>query len=199
MKYKSSILGILCFLSAFSVFSQQPQTVPIATDEQIEKISRDMSKVVNSVEDLNKQMKEFFKTFTTNQGIKLSDKQQKLLFAFEILNRAEQRLSTLQTLKVALAERQSATRLTIARINYDLIPESVDKYVAVRGGSTNAEQLRQSRRQALEKEKYEMTKLLSELDDSVDQINAEMAQLQMFLRNVRQRIFGEINNEINGL
>lgn len=144
-------------------------------------------------------MKEFFGTFTTNQGIKLSDKQQKLLFAFEILNRAEQRFSILQTLKVSLAERQSATRLTIARINDDLLPESINKYIAVRGGSMNAEQLRQSRRQALEKEKYEMTKLLNELNDNIDQISAEMAQLQIFLRNIRQRIFGEINNEINDL
>ncbi len=199
MKIKTAILGILFFLSSLCIFSQETQPVPIATGEQVEKISRDMSKVVNSVDDLNKQMKEFFRTFTTNQGIKLSDKQQKLLFAFEILNRAEQRLATLQTLKVSLAERQSATRLTLARINDDLIPESIEKYVAVRGGSTNAEQLRQSRRQALEKEKYEITKLLEEIDTGIDQITAEMAQLQMFLRNVRQRIFGEINNEINDL
>lgn len=199
MKIKAVFFGILFILSASSVFSQTTQPNPIATGEQIEKISRDMSRVANSVDELNKQMKQFFQTFTTNQGIKLSDKQQKLLFAFEILNRAEQRLSTLQTLKVALAERQSATRLTLARINDDLLPESIDKYVITRGGSTNAEQLRQSRRQALEKEKYELTKLLSELDDNIDQISGEMAQLQMFLRNIRQRIFGEINNEINDL
>ncbi len=196
MKLYAAILAFFCSLTVSTVFSQQTQPVPIATGEQVERITRDMAKVANSVDELNKAMKEFFKTFTTNQGIKLSDKQQKLLFAFEILNRAEQRLSTLQTLKVTLAERQSSVRLAIGRINDDLIPDSINKYVLARGGTTNADQMKQSRRQTLEKEKYEMDQLLSELTNQIDDINSEMVQLQMFLRNIRQKIFGEVSREV---
>lgn len=196
MKVKATIFAILFSLSVSTVLSQQTQPVPIATGEQVEKISRDMAKVVNSVDELNKAMKEFFKTFSTNQGIKLSDKQQKLLFAFEILNRAEQRLSTLQILKVSLAERQSSVRLSIGRINDDLVPDSINKYVLARGGTTNADQLRLMRRQTLEKEKFEMNQLLNELNTQIDEINSEMIQLQMFLRNIRQKIFGEVSREV---
>jgi hypothetical protein len=199
MRFSFAILVMIWLLSSVMVFSQQTQSAPIATGEQIEKITRDISRVAVSVDELNKQLKQFFGTFTTNQGIKLSEKQQKILFAFEILNRAEQRLSTLQTLKLSLIERQSSTRLTLARINDDLMPESIDKYVAVRGGTTNAEQFRQMRRQVLENEKTEITNLLNELDSQIDEITGEIVQILMFIRNVRQRIFGEINREIADL
>ena len=196
MKFKAVIFALFCSLNCSVIFSQQSQPVPIASGEQVERITRDMAKVANSVEELNKSMKEFFKTFSTNQGIKLSDKQQKLLFAFEILNRAEQRLSTLQILKVSLAERQSSVRLTIGRINDDLVPDSINKYVLARGGTINADQLKQSRRLTLEKEKIEMNQLLNELTNQIDDINSEIAQLQMFLRNIREKIFGEVSREV---
>lgn len=196
MKVKAAIFAILCSLLVPAVLSQQTQSVPIATGEQVEKITRDMAKIANSVDEMNKAMKEFFITFSTNQGIKLSGKQQKLLFAFEILNCAEQKLSTLQNLKVSPAERQSSVRLSIGRINDDLVPDSINKYVLARGGTTNADQMKQSRRQTLEKEKIEMNQLLNELTNQIDDINSEIAQLQMFLRNIREKIFGEVSREV---
>lgn len=199
MNFKATVFVITCILSATAVFSQQTQQpTPIASSEQIEKISKDMSKVANSVDELNKQMKKFFETFSTNQGLRLSERQQKLLFAFEILNRAEQRHSTLQILKLTLSERQTAIRLQLAQITDDALPQSIDRYVALRG-STNVEQLKQIRRQALEREKYELTNTISELQNSLTETNNEIRQIETFLRNVRQRIFGEINNELSDL
>lgn len=93
-------------------------------------------------------MKKFSETFSSNQGLRLSEKQQQLLFAFEILNRAEQRLATLQTLKLTFAEKQTVLRLQLSRITDDLLPQSVNRYVALRG-TTNVDQLKQIRRQAL--------------------------------------------------
>ncbi len=195
MKFRATLLGIICFLSVASVFAQQQ---PIATSEQIEKISRDMSKVANSVDELNKQMKKFFETFSTNQGLRLSEKQQRLLFAFEILNRAEQRLTTLQILRLTFAEKQTILRLKLAEITDDSLPQSIDRYVALRG-STNVEQLKQIRRQALEREKSELTNTLNELQNNISETDNEIRQIQQFLRNIRQRIFGEINNELSDL
>lgn len=143
-------------------------------------------------------MKKFFETFSTNQGLKLSEKQSRILFAFEILNRAEQRIATLQTLKLTFAERQTALRLLLARITDDSLPQSIDRYVSLRG-TTNAEQLREIRRQALQKEKYELTKLLDELQNNINEINEEIRQTELFLKSIRQRIFGEIDKELSDL
>lgn len=193
--FRSVFAGIIFVLSASAAFSQQPPPVPIATTEQVEKISKDMSRMTIAVTDVSTQLKKFFEVFSTNQGLRMSEKQQKLLFAFEILNRSEQRLSTLQTLKVQLSERQSSARLLLARINDDLLPESIERYVGARG-TTNAEQLRQMRQYTLDKEKFEITKLISDIDRSLDDINRELRQLELLIRNTRDRLFAEINKEL---
>jgi hypothetical protein len=190
--------GMIFVLSASAAFSQQPPQgvpVPIATSDQMEKVSKDMSRMTASVTEVSAQLKKFFEVFSTNQGLRMTEKQQKLLFAFEILNRSEQRLSTLQTLKVSLSERQSSARLLLARINDDLLPESIERYVGARG-TTNAEQLRQMRQYTLDKEKFEVTKLISDIDRSLEDINRELRSLELLIRNTRDRLFGEINKEL---
>jgi hypothetical protein len=72
--------------------------------------------------------------------------------AFEILNRAEQRLVNLQKMRLDIAERQSPMRLQLERLNIDLLPQSIDRYVSTRG-TLNAEELKDIRRQVLGKEK----------------------------------------------
>jgi RNA processing factor Prp31 len=120
------------------------------------------------------------------------------LIAFEFLNRAEQRLLSLQNLKLSLAERQTAFRLQLARITDDLLPESIDRYVSTRG-TTNAEQLREIRRQALQREKNDLSILLNEINNNLNEINNEILETEMFLKTLRRRIFPEIEKEISDL
>lgn len=199
MEFRKSFFAAIFLFSAVAAFSQQtPQPTPNISNQTVENISQDLSKIAKSVEDLNKQMKKFFETFSSNQGLKLSEKQSRILFAFEILNRAEQRIANLQTLKLTFAEKQTALRLLLARITDDSLPQSIDRYVSLRG-TTNAEQLREIRRQALQKEKYELTKLLDELQNNINDINEEIRQTELFLKSIRQRIFGEIDKELSDL
>ena len=196
MKISLYVFVSIFLFSVSIVYSQQPTTTVSA--EQIQNISTDLSKISKSVDELSKQMKKFSETFSSNQGLRLSERQQQLLFAFEILNRAEQRLATLQTLKLTFAEKQTLLRLQLAQITDDLLPQSIDRYVSLRG-TTNVEQLKQIRRQALEKEKIELTNTIFELQNNINESNNEINQLQTFLRNIRQRIFGEIDKELSGL
>lgn len=166
--------------------------------EPVETISRDISKITRSVEEFNKNMKSFFESFSSNQGLKLSERQQKLLLAFEILNRSEQRLANLQRLKLDLTEKQSILRLQLARITDDLLPESLNRYVATRG-TTDAEQLREIRRQALARERIELSATLNDIFRSLQEMNTEINKTEMFLQNIRQRIFPEIEKELSDL
>jgi hypothetical protein len=202
---KFSHMFLLCsaaILFATSAFAQQSQTVfpPPAQDlsriaEPVENISREMSNVTKSVENLNKSLTNFFANFSSNQGLKLTERQQKMLYAFEILNRAEQRLANLQRLKLDLTEKQTTIRLQNARITDDLLPESINRYVATRG-TTDAEQLREIRRQALSRERYELTSALNDIQTSLQETNTEIRQTESFLRNVRRRVFPEIEKEL---
>lgn len=190
----------ILFSSPASAQSTQAVFPPAAPDtsrlaETVENISREMTNINKSVENLNKSLTNFFGNFSSNQGLKLTERQQKMLYAFEILNRAEQRLANLQKLKLDLTEKQTVIRLQNARITDDLLPESVDRYVATRG-TTNAEQLREIRRQALSREKYELSQALNDIQRSLQETNTEIRQTENFLRTVRQRVFPEMEKEL---
>lgn len=165
---------------------------------EIENISKETSKIAKSLDLLNKQLKNFSETFSANQGLRLSERQQKLLAAFEYLNRAEQRLATLQLLKINLFEKQSSIKVKISEVEDGLRLESVDRSVALRG-TTNAEELRSNRRQLLNKERTELNSLLNEIQNTILEIDQEIRQTENFLKNIRQRIFPNIEKELENL
>ncbi|MDQ3749585.1 MAG: hypothetical protein M3367_11345 [Acidobacteriota bacterium] len=143
-------------------------------------------------------LKNFSDTFSSNQGLRLTDRQQKLLAAFEFLNRAEQRLATLQKLKIDLSEKQTNTNSRISTVENNLRQENIDRSIAITG-STNAEEIRSNRRQLLYKQKSELNVLLNEIQDAMSDTNAEIRQTVMFLKNIRQRLSPEIEKEISDL
>ncbi len=165
---------------------------------QVENISEKLTTISKSLNSLNEKLQKFSETFSSNQGLRLSDKQQTILVAFEFLNRAEQRLSTLQKLKIDLTEKQVSVRLKLADVEDELRPESVDRSITLRG-TTNAEELRNIRRTALNKEKYELNSLVSEIQNSIRETDIEIRETESFLRRIRQRIFPAIEKEINDL
>jgi hypothetical protein len=200
MTFKSTLIIAVIFLLSTNLLAQQQPTVPVrfATDEAVENISKNMDRLTKSVEGLNRGLKSFFESYTSSQGFRLSTKQQTLLMAFEILNRAEQRLVNLQKMRLDIAERQSPMRLQLGRVTDDLLPQSVDRYVSTRG-TTNADELKDIRRQTLTKEKNEISRLLLTMENDMQKIDDEVNYTQAFIKNIRERIFPELEKELSGL
>jgi len=204
MKSRALLLPAVIFIVAQITFGQARQTNPNANlpypqpQNPMEVVANELVKVSRSVDELNNKMKNFSETFSSNQGLRLTERQQKLLMAFEFLNRAEQRLLSLQNLKLSLSEKQTSFRLQLARINDDLLPQSIDRYVSMRG-TTDAEQLREIRRQALQREKNDLTNVLYEIQNDLNSINIEINETDSFLKNLRRRLFPEIEKEISDL
>ncbi|HEX8248621.1 MAG TPA: hypothetical protein VF599_10645 [Pyrinomonadaceae bacterium] len=197
---------LLIFPPAFCAQNEQTATPVInseyynrKTAEAIENIARELVKISKSVDGFNERLKNFSETFTSNQGLRLTERQQKLLVAFEFLNRAEQRLSTLQTLKITLSERQTAARLRLAQNEADSKPEVIDRSIAMRGAITDAEEIRESRRRALTRQRSEISALINEIQDSINAVNEEIRQTEYFLRTIRGRIFPEVLKELSDL
>ena len=184
-------------LSAQQTNKEYPQLAPeiYKLSESVERISKDLTILAKSNESLNQALKKFVETFSSNQGLQLTERQQKLLVAFEFMNRYEQRLATLIKLKLDLIERQSAVRIQFATVTDDLLPESVDRYVAFRG-TTNAEQLRNIRKQILNREKVELSTVITEIQRSLQDTNNEIRQIEKILSISRQRIFPEMEKEL---
>jgi len=202
MIFKCVLIAAGLFTFAADLYAQPaalaPTPVRLATDEAVENISKNMDRLTQSVESLNRGLKTFFQSYTSSQGFRLSPKQQTLLMAFEVLNRAEQRLVNLQKMRLDIAERQSPIRLQLARIIDDLLPQSVDRYVSTRG-TTNAEELKDIRRNALNREKTEISRLLSAMENDMQKIENEVTYTQAFIKNIRERIFPELEKELTEL
>lgn len=198
--------GVACILLfAASVYSQQPAPqaypgVPIrlATDEAVENISKNMTELTKSVTTLNQGLKSFFESYTSSQGFRLSPKQQTLLMAFEILNRAEQRMVNLQKMRLDIAERQTPMRLQFAQIEDDILPQSIDRYVSTRG-TTNAQELKNIRRNALELERGNLARTLRNMENDMQNIDEEIRETQAFIVSIRNRIFPELRKELSDL
>ncbi len=188
------ILFLLPLIFCAGVFTISAQNNPANSPDALDNISRETAKISKSLDDLNKKLALFAETFTSNQGLRLSEKQQKLLFATEMLNRAETRLSTLQLLKIQLADREAATKRRIAQIEDQLRPENIDRTII---GSLDAEEVRTSRRRALLAERADLSNLLSDVQESLRDTNTELTQIQQFLRRVRRQIFADVEKELN--
>ena len=194
---------LLClFVLSCSSLSVAQQSQPIAATPQtsasydkLDVITIELDKIVQSVDKLQTNWKGFFASFSVNQGVRLTDRQQKLLFAFEALNRAEQRLGNLQKMRTESNDAQASLRIKLARISDDLLPDSIERYVATRG-SLNAQQLRDARRQALQKEQSEANNTMYQLQQDLNSINNEIRSTEQFIVNLRNRIFPELSREL---
>lgn len=204
MKCKFIVFGLTILFSFSTVFTQQNQTPTAANQESapspdpIINISNDLSKINKSVQTLSKRFKEFFDVFSSNQGLQLSEKQQKLLLAFELLNRAEQRLAILQNLRIDLVEKQTSVRTSLAKIEDDMREEKINRSVAFEG-TTNAELSRENRRRFLSSEQNNLRTLLAEMQNTLSETSSELRQLEAFVKSIRQKIFPEITRELYGL
>lgn len=192
MKIYTILLSLIFCFGTLTISAQDE--VPA----QIENISDKLTDISKTLSSLNERLKTFSDTFSSNQGLQLSARQQRVLAAFEYLNRAEERLATLQRLKIDLTEKQTSIRLKLAEVEDNLRKESIDRSVALRG-TTDTEAIREIRRRALGREQNELNSLSNEISSSIRDVEQEIRETNMFLNNIRRRIFPAIDREISDL
>lgn len=197
-------LSLPVFVGVGSAQTANPNSTPVyppqgGSPTALDHISSDLSRLTKSVETLNRNWKKFFDTFSTNQSaLLLDERQRKLVFAFEILNRMETSMVNMQKLRLELAERQSSCRQRLAIVTDNLRPESIDRSTAWRG-TTDAEGVRDIRRQALIKEQRELNVLLAQITRDLDQTNEEIRKIELQIASIRARVYGETERELADL
>ncbi len=194
MKNRSLLLAVLLLVFTYqTTFSQKQAQTPapeISEPDATLSISEQLAKIAKSVESLNKKLKNFSDTFSSNQGLKLSERQQQLLFAFELLNRAEQSISNLQKLRIELVDKQVATNTKLLQNQENSRAESIDRSIAS-VGTTNAEALRDNRRQIFAKERQGLLNLSDDIATRLSEIERDIRQTEQFVKNIRTRVFDE--------
>ena len=203
MKFTLSFCVVLliawtCQISAQSSTPIAAPSYAAPVSQSAESVPLNIARISQSVDSLNRNLSKFFANFSSNQGLKLSDKQQKLLFALEVLNRTETSLLALQRQRTDHVERLSRMRLQLAGVNENLLPQSLDRYVSLRG-TTNVVEIRDSRRQALQKEQYDLTNTVAQIQSELDRLLVEIERLQLLVASLRARLFGEVEKELADL
>ncbi|MEP7212173.1 MAG: hypothetical protein ABI791_03815 [Acidobacteriota bacterium] len=206
MKHILLAVIVICIVFQFRSFAQTTRELPApnysgpapATTMPNDTMSGDISRISRSVEELNRNLSKFFTNFSSNQGLKLSERQQKLLFALEVLTRTETSFISAQKQRLDHLERQSRLRLQLAMVNDNLLPQSLDRYVALRG-TLDATELRESRRTALQKERQELSNTVDQLQIAIDRLNEDIRRSESLIASLRMRLFGEVEKELADL
>lgn len=192
----SLFVGLLSTIGLGQVqTSQQVQQSTYRSSDPIENISNDVARTARAVESLSKTWGEFVRSFSTNQGLQLDARQRNLLLALEVLNRFEASLTSMQKLRFELTERQTNATRRIAQLNEDLLPESVDRSISLRG-TTDAENLRTIRLSTVTRQLREWQSLLGQITRELDNTLEDIRRTELQVENVRNRIFGEVANQL---
>lgn len=199
MKYNFVIFCVMGLATFTPIQAQLSQSAPAYNpNDPLTRISDDVARTAKAVEALARSWGEFTRTFSSNQGLQLDERQQKLILALEVMNRLEVSMANMQKLRHDLTERQSGVRLKISSVTDDLQPQSIEKYVALRG-TTDAEGLRVIRRQTLEREYRELNQLHQQIVREIASTDAEIRRLEVQLRALRNQIFGEAERQLADL
>ena len=199
---KHCVAAIVLSIPFFSMIgtAQTPVSAEVRppayrSSDPIENISNDVARTARAVESLSRTWTEFTKTFSTNQGLQLDERQRNFLLALEVLNRFETSLANMQKLRFDLTERQTNASTRIAQLSDDLLPESIDRWVSLRG-TTDAEGIRNIRRQTLTKQYREWQTLLVQITRELDSTLDDIRRTELQVKNLRSRVFVEASRQL---
>jgi hypothetical protein len=174
------------------------QTAYGTTPDPLQNISQQVNGISKSINSLNKSIKELLEKFAAGKGMQLSERQQKLLLGFEVLNRAEQRLEILQKFQIELAQKDGEVKTRLAQVDEALLPGSVERNTAFIG-TTKGEELREGRRKALETERRSLQTLTGQISRNLQQNSEELRQAESFVNVLRRKVLPAIESEISDL
>lgn len=163
--------------------------------DPLQNISQETAKISKSVQSLNNSIKELLEKFMVGKGMQLTERQQKMLLGFEVLNRAEQRLDILQNAQIDLTRKEGEVKTRLSQVEEELMPGSVERNTSVIG-TTRSEELRDNRRKTLDTERRSLQSLLAQINQTLQQNANELRQAQTFVQNLRRRLLPQIEAEI---
>src|SRR6187402_2401799 len=122
---KIKLLFLCAFVLLFSIYTFA-QNTPIVvkndekTQQTLEDISNELTQLTKSLQTFNQRLNEFLESVNKYKGIQLSEKQQKLLFGYEILNQTEQLAATLRKSLIETGEKEATIKRRIGQVQFDL-------------------------------------------------------------------------------
>ena len=199
MKTKLFLFLVFAFVFSGRIFAQINQSAPtneltVQSQNSVDNISAQLTKVSTSLQIFNKNFKAFLEKLP--QGLTFSEKQQNLLLSFEILNRAEQRLEILQKFQIELTEKQADLKNRLTQVEENMTPQGIDRSVTFLG-TTQTEEIREGRRKTLESERNNLRQLLLQVGQNLSDTTNEVREAATFVKRLRDKILPQIQQEVS--
>ena len=126
----------------------------------------------------------------------MADKRQKMVAGLQALTAAEQRVIFFQNYQFDLTLKLNDAKAKLSQTEVDLRPLRIDRSVQFEG-TTETEDLREARRQRLRSDQTSLTKLVRDLQDSIEQNTSDLKEAQSFARNLRKTYIPQMEREMS--
>lgn len=197
MKMRFCVLALLVAGPTFVLRAQNPNAaVPNPYSDSMANISAELTKISKSVQLLNDRFKVFFDKLGAGGTNTVNEKQQKIITGIQMLAAAEQRVASLQSSQIDLVEKFNETRSKLIQVESDLRPRNIDRSVALEG-TTETEELRESRRLRLQGERTSLTQLASQLQNAMAENSDTLREAQSLANRMRRIYLPQIEREMS--
>ncbi len=194
MKNRLFFIIFLLGYSSASISAQAPSSTLRSVDP-VAAISSDMPKILSSVQGLSKTLQSFVDKFEKVSGLTLTEKQQRLVLGMELLTRTELRVVTLQKSQIELTEKLNATRNRLSQVESDLRPRNVNNSTTY-AGTTETEELRESKRARLQSERTNLMALATQLQGNLAETGEILRDAQSLAERLRRTFLPQIEREL---
>jgi hypothetical protein len=192
------ILVLLACLSASATIcgaqAQYPVQSPQTTDP-LGSLSIDVGKISASVANLTRTFQAFVDKFEKVGGMSMTEKQQKLVLAMELLSRAEARVAVLQKSQADLTEKLNETRAKLEQNEIDSRPRNIDRSIAFEG-TTETQELRENRAAKFMAERNTLTALAQQLESNLRDTAEGLRDAQTLVYRLRRQYLPQIEKEL---
>jgi hypothetical protein len=159
-------------------------------------ISLELSNISRSVAQLSERLKTFVDKFEKVGGLTLSEKQQRFIMGLELLVRSEQRVATLQKANTELVEKHIQVKGRLTQIELDLRPQSIEQSTIFEGGSSQAPEYRENRKNKLLAEQRSLATLIQTIERNIAETDAGLREAQAHVARLRRSLLPQIEKEI---
>ncbi len=187
-----TVAAFLFLVVSTSAQNTGPDAMMVSLSIEIGKISRSVSLMSEKVSAYVDKMDKA----PTAGGSSVTERQQKIAAGLQLLANAEQLLIVRQRFQFERVEKLGITRTRLAQVERDVMPGSIDRSVQYEG-TTKTEELRETRRTALNAERSSLQTVVTQLTSTLADTNESVREAQSLVNRLRRQYIPELEREID--
>ncbi len=187
-----TVAAFLFLVVSTSAQNTGPDAMMVSLSIEIGKISRSVSLMSEKVSAYVDKMDKA----PTAGGSSVTERQQKIAAGLQLLANAEQLLIVRQRFQIELVEKLGTTRTRLAQVERDVMPGNIDRSVQYEG-TTKTEELRETRRTALNAERSSLQTVVTQLTSTLADTNESVREAQSLVNRLRRQYIPELEREID--